>query len=172
MKQLYIKFSRLIICLWLVFFLSCCTNLYLVRHAERLNSTTDSPLSALGFQRAEALRTTLSDKSIDSIFVSTYLRTQQTAYPLCKALSKNYVVYSTDTIEQFAQHLKLIKGKNILVVGHSNTIPQMVSTIADQTVSIPENVFNKMFIINIKRWPGYKIKFRETTYGAPSPPLP
>jgi phosphohistidine phosphatase SixA len=170
MKKHYSRLTSLIlICLIIFLHLSCTTTIYLVRHAERLNNSPDSPLNGAGFQRADALRDSLLGKNIDSVFVSTFIRTQQTAQPLCTALHKNFTIYNRDTSVQLASHLKKMRGKDILVVGHTENIPTMVNEIANQTVDIPSDVFNKMFIIKIKRSLSTKISLRETTYGNPSP---
>jgi broad specificity phosphatase PhoE len=148
---------------------SCTTKIYLVRHAEKLNNSANPPLSNIGQQRAIALRDSLIGKNIDSVFVSTYSRTQQTAQPLCNALHEEYIIYNADTSLQLAMRLKNVSGKNILVVGHSTSIPAMVNAIANRQVAIPDSIYNKMFIITIYRGFKTSISLNETTYGAPSP---
>jgi broad specificity phosphatase PhoE len=68
----------------LVLSLSSCytSKIYIVRHAERLDQSADTPLSAAGHQRAKDLAEKLGKENIDSIFVSNYQRTRQTAQPL------------------------------------------------------------------------------------------
>ncbi len=71
--------------------------IWLVRHGARADfvdgkwksidgGTRDAPLSELGRLQAEELAQDLENESIDHIFVSPYLRTLQTASPLCQAL--------------------------------------------------------------------------------------
>jgi phosphohistidine phosphatase SixA len=173
-QQAYSKFKsmkQLIICLAGTLFLSSCvTHYYVVRHADRLNNTANSPLSEAGFARARALRDTLSTKSIDSIFASTFLRTQQTAEPTATALGKTVIIYSTDTTTGLINRLKKIVGKNVLVVGHSNTVPVIVQGLSDQAVApIAEDDFDNLYIIKVRKWMGIKKWLTQTTYGKPSP---
>ncbi|MBG0858477.1 MAG: histidine phosphatase family protein [Bacteroidales bacterium] len=141
------------------------TNIYLVRHAEKADNTANPPLSNIGFQRADILRDTLLNKDIDSIFVSGFLRTQQTAQPLCDVLDMNYVIYNKDSTEQLIHRLKKIKGKNVLVVGHSDNVPEIISILSNRTVNIPETVFDRMYIVTIKYGLKTTTSLKETTYG-------
>jgi broad specificity phosphatase PhoE len=70
---------------------------WLLRHGARADywdgkwqsidgGTRDASLSELGRAQAEELAKTMKNESIDHIFVSPYLRTLQTASPLCQAL--------------------------------------------------------------------------------------
>jgi phosphohistidine phosphatase SixA len=161
------KFVRLFIFfVFSVFISSCTTTIYLVRHAEKLNNTVNSPLNAAGFTRANVLRDSMLNKGIDSIFVSIFLRTQQTAQPTGEAIHEGSVIYSLDSTVQFANHLKNLRGKNVLVVGHTSNIPQIFNIITGDTIQIPESTFNRMFIIKIRKSLTKKISFRKTTYGA------
>ena len=149
---------------------ACTTNLYLVRHAERLDNSADSPLSTAGFERAAALRDSLLGKGIDSIFASTYLRTQQTAQPTAAALGETITIYSPDTTYQFAQLLRRLRGKDVLVVGHSNTVPEIVEQLTGQSVTIDHDDYDNLFRVKISRGMlGVQTKLWQLTYGEPSP---
>jgi phosphohistidine phosphatase SixA len=153
-----------------VFLVGCTSTFYLVRHAERLDNSADSPLSAAGFARANALRDSLLDKDVDSVLATPYLRTQQTAQPLATALGKSLSIYSTDTTWQFAAGLKKIKGKDLLVVGHSNTIPEIVLAMTGDSVSIAHDDYDNLFVVKIRRClTGKKVRLIKKTYGAASP---
>lgn len=143
---------------------SCTTTIYLVRHAEKIDQSPNAVLSNIGLQRANVLRDSLLNKGIDSIFASTYLRTQQTAQPLATALHLQTVIYKNDTSVQFIVNLNKVKGKSFLVVGHSDNVPEMVNALTGQTVTIPDSVFNKMFIVRTKRCLSTKVSLTQTTY--------
>ncbi len=143
---------------------SCTTTIYLVRHAEKADQSTNAVLSNIGLQRANVLRDSLLNKGIDSIFASTYLRTQQTAKPLADALQLHTIIYKNDTSVQFILNLNKIKGKSFLVVGHSDNVPEMVKALTGQTVIIPDSVFNKMFIVKTKRCLTTKVTLTQTIY--------
>src|SRR5437016_13749836 len=98
-------------------FSSCSTTYYyIVRHAEKQDNSPNSLLSQTGLQRAQVLRDTLLDKSIDTIFASTVTRTQQTAQPLATALGKTIRIYWPDTTAGLITALKRIHDKDVLVV--------------------------------------------------------
>ena len=161
------------LCLLSIFLLcaaSCTTKYYLVRHAERLNNTNESPLSAAGHARAGILRDTLADKNISQIFASTFVRTQQTAQPLATAKNLELTLYRPDTTAGFIARLKSVGSRNVLVVGHSNTIPQIVEALSGEAVAIPDDDFDNLFIVTIKRgWGPVRKTLIKTTYGPVSP---
>lgn len=149
---------------------SCTTTIYLVRHAERQDQSSNSPLSAVGHARAATLRDTLQNKGIDSVFSTPYLRTQQTAAPTANAIEKPVTPYSPDTTSAFVNAIQNIRGKDLLVVGHSNTVPDMVKQLTGQVVSIDETDYDNLFIVTIKRsCTGRTVRLVLTTYGPPSP---
>lgn len=148
---------------------ACTTKYYLVRHAERQDSSLNSSLSAAGLVRANVLRDSLASKGIDRIYASTFQRTQQTAQPLATALGLPLTIYSPDTTAGLIAALQKIGGMDILVVGHSNTIPQIVQGLCGEIVTIPENDFDNLFIIRVKKWWGQtKTTLVKTTYGLPT----
>jgi len=149
---------------------ACTTKYYIVRHAERLDNSADSPLSDTGVTRANILRDSLLNKGIDQIFASTFLRTQQTAQPLATALGVQLTLYRPDTTAGLIARLKKIGGKNVLVVGHSNTVPELVQGLSLQAVpAIPETDFDNLYIVKIsKGWGQTRRSLVHTTYGPAS----
>ena len=150
---------------------SCTTRYYIVRHAERLNASPDSPLSATGLARANILRDSLQGKGIDYIFASTFQRTQQTAQPLATALSLDLKIYKPDTTSGLIARLKKIRGKNVLVVGHSNTVPEIVQGLSHQAVApIPEDDFDNLYLVKVSSgWGSIRRYLFHKTYGPVSP---
>jgi hypothetical protein len=61
------------------------------------------------------------------------------------------------------------KGKNILVVGHSNTLPKLIQLIAGGKVEIQDNDFDNLFIVSIYRFLKTEIRLSQKTYGAFTP---
>jgi 2,3-bisphosphoglycerate-dependent phosphoglycerate mutase len=150
-------------------FSSCTTHLYFVRHAEKRNSADTTTLTLLGQERAKALSELLIHSSIDSIYCTKYNRTQQTAQPLSHAIHKPIIIYNLDSLSEFSQKLVNKKGKNILVVGHSNTVPKMIQHLTGERVEIQDNDFDNLFIVSIYRFLKTEIKLSQKTYGAPTP---
>ena len=139
-------------------FYSCSTtttNYYIVRHAEKatVDSTiksSDVPLSEQGVKRAESLADKLKNKSIKYIFSTNTVRTKATAEPLSKLLGVPAEIYNgSDT--GFVQRIKSLNG-NVLVVGHSNTVDDLVNGLLGKTVlkDLSENQFGDLFIVHKK----------------------
>jgi phosphohistidine phosphatase SixA len=160
MKQ-YILFVAL-----LMITSSCTTTYFVVRHAEKLNNTENSPLSAAGLERANTLRDTLASKGIDSVFASVRLRTQQTAQPTAISAGATIQIFPIDPDSGLLGRLRRINGKQVLVVGHSNTVPQIVQSLSGKTAGpIQETIFDSMYIIKKTKFLSTKTTLRRTTYG-------
>ena len=68
---------------WCLWFGRCVPRIVLIRHADvTYDGGSDPPLNAAGVARAEELPRVLGGAGIQAIFVSEFLRTQQTAAPL------------------------------------------------------------------------------------------
>lgn len=150
---------------------SCSNYYYIVRHAEKTNSNCPAPLAADGFTRANVLRDTLQGKGIDSIFVSTCLRTQQTAQPLATLLNITPIeIEPTDAAAQsLVPRLKRIGGKQVLVVGHGNSVPIIVLGLSGKTIaSIPDSDYDNLYIVKRKTFIWTTKTLTHVTYGAPT----
>lgn len=112
---------------------SCSTKYYFVRHAEKRNNTDTSTLTLQGQQRAIALKDLLNDKGIDHICASVFNRTQLTAAPLANEINKSLIIYSLDTTHALAEQLKRYSGSDILIVGHTNNIPEIIHYLSPVT---------------------------------------
>jgi 2,3-bisphosphoglycerate-dependent phosphoglycerate mutase len=105
------------------------TTFILVRHAEKdlTQSTNDPDLSAEGKTRADRLVEMLKKTEVQAIYSTPYKRTQQTVAPLASSKSLEVVSYQGNKLEEVDTILKQHAGKTIVMVGHSNTIPQVVN---------------------------------------------
>ena len=134
---------------------------FLIRHAERADSVPgatpamndDPDLSDAGRARAASLTTLLKDAGITAIFVTEFKRTQQTATPLAKALGITVTTIKGNDNAGLLGGIKKAKG-NVLVVGHSNTVPEIVKALGISTpVTIGTADFDNLFIISTKQPP-------------------
>ena len=144
------------------------TTYYIVRHAEKTANDCTTPLAPLGFQRAEALKDSLLPKHIDSIFASTCLRTQQTAQPLATAMGISIItVEPTEAgTDILINRLNKIRGKKVLIVGHTNTVPAIILGLSGQTIApIADTDFDNLFTVRIRRFFGTTNTLVHTTYG-------
>lgn len=148
---------------------------YLVRHAEKQDpADPDTPISAIGRDRAEALKNTLINRNINHIIVSQYIRTKQTAMPLSVAIHINETEIALDSNHVNA-NVALVKTSlnqfnNSLVVGHTDNIPAIIRKITGNIVTIAADDFDNLFIITVTDFIFYKRKrLTRTTYGVTSP---
>jgi phosphohistidine phosphatase SixA len=134
------------------------TTVVVVRHAEK---STDDPrdpsLSTGGQDRARALSALLRNSGVTDIYTTQYKRTRQTAEPFAQRFgiviaerpitSANSATYARDLAEEI---MTRSAGKAVLVVGHSNTVPDIVKALSGSTVpSITEPEYDHVFIVVI-----------------------
>ncbi len=140
---------------------------YIVRHGEKALGN-NPPLSKIGQERAGDLYRKLKNKKIDLIFVSEYPRTGMTADSLRIYQHIDSVHYKADvTGNDLFKKIKERRGKakNILIVGHSNTLPGIIrkAGISSFTLKdIPDEEYNNLYIIKIKKG---KTKLTQKVYG-------
>ncbi|MEJ2128845.1 MAG: phosphoglycerate mutase family protein [Woeseiaceae bacterium] len=152
------------------------TTIIFVRHAEKAAEPADDPgLSEAGKRRVAELTRQLVDADvvagIDAIYATPYRRTQETAQPLADALDLPINTYDgSDTEEVLETILKNHKGKIILVVGHSNTVPVLIANLgaSKKVPPIHESEYDNIYIISIP-WFG-KTKTIRLRYGEPYVP--
>jgi broad specificity phosphatase PhoE len=113
--------------------------LYLVRHAEKTSeSATDPGLTATGERRANNLANWLAGHDIKTVWSSDTRRTRDTASPLAGLLGLEIRIYDPRKPSELQQKLAAEK-ENALVVGHSNTIPELVSALCSCEVESMED---------------------------------
>lgn len=162
-----------------VFLFSCSVKVYVVRHAEKetgidmatMKPTTDPPLSFEGNQRALKLKEILSNKNIKHIYSTNTLRTVSTAKPLKELyLGMPIQLYSSkpDSLEAFVQKIKSIRKGNVLIVGHSNTVDDIVNRLAGKTFvpgDLKDTEYDNLFILKKKKG---AYSFKNEKYGVSS----
>jgi broad specificity phosphatase PhoE len=123
---------------------------FLVRHAEKAATGGDDPdLSTAGQERAETLARILKDAEITAIFTTEFKRTQETAAPTAKELHVSPTVIPANQIPALVEKLRGLKG-NGLVVGHGNTIPDLLKALGIETpVKISENDYSDLFVVTM-----------------------
>ena len=99
--------------------------IYLVRHAEK-QTGSDPALTPEGEARATVLAERLQGAGIETVWSSDYRRTRQTAAPTAEALELDIQIYDAGDLQSLADQL-LSDQRTALVVGHSNTTPQLAA---------------------------------------------
>jgi phosphohistidine phosphatase SixA len=123
--------------------------IYIVRHAERLDQSPDSPLSTDGVGRAHRLRDMLRGAGVTQIFTSERRRTLETAKPLADALGMAPQQVPAADVRILASRLAALKPHDrALVVGHSNTVPELLAALKVATpVTIGDTEYDNVFIV-------------------------
>lgn len=146
------------------------TKIFIVRHAEK-ETGNDPALTTAGNVRAGDLMRRLQHEGINKIYVSRTRRSQNTADSLRIQLKIDTAHYTADTLCD-----KLIDaiiengdfGKTILIIAHSNTIPQIIRKfgVTDYPYgNIPDSEYDQLFIITYRK---EKAKLKIMKYGAKS----
>lgn len=152
---------------------ACTTSYYIVRHAEKVPAegsgamSNDLPLTAAGKERAEALKEIMKTKKIGYIFSTNTNRTKSTAEPTKAYFNLETTLYTPQPDTAFITKLRSLK-KNTLVVGHSNTVDDIVNKLCG-SLKIPadlkETEYDNLFVVKKKRG---KMLFESKKYGKPS----
>lgn len=149
------------------------TTVIFVRHAEKAALPADDPdLSEDGKLRAAELARQLVDadvvQGIDAVYSTSFRRTVETARPVAEALDLQIMTYdAADTAAFLETVLRDYKGKIVLVVGHSNTVPLMIANVgASKNVPpIADDEYDNIYLVSIP-WFG-KTKTIRLRYGEP-----
>ena len=123
---------------------------FLVRHAEKVDASKDPELSEEGKERARDLVETLRSADIEFVHSSDFKRTRDTASPVAEAAGAKVETYDPRDLASIAKKLRE-KGGRHLVVGHSNTTPELTKLLGGAPGSeIDEKgEYDRLYIITI-----------------------
>ncbi|MEL6617188.1 MAG: phosphoglycerate mutase family protein, partial [Bacteroidota bacterium] len=130
------------------------TVVYLVRHAEAEDDGTRDPaLSARGQARAERLAGHLG--AVDAVYATPYRRTQGTAVPVAQASGVETVVVPIGeagvpgyVADVEARVRALPAGSVAVVVGHSNTTPQVAGALSGvEMENLNHDQYDRLFVV-------------------------
>lgn len=129
------------------------TVVVVVRHAEKGNDDPRDPtLAPAGVERAHALARLLAGTDLAAAYATQYRRTRLSAEPSAaqaklavQALpinASNAANYAADLRRRIlAKHA----GRTVLIVGHSNTVPEIVEVLSGQaSTDMPETEFDRL----------------------------
>jgi len=159
---------------------SATKTIYIVRHAEKAvrEGERDPELTDGGEARALALRQRLAQIEGDtlSLYSSQYRRTMQTLAPI--ATLKGLTITSYDPAAgpgPLAEALRADPASNVLVAGHSNTIPALLEALGASPESMAsvdladpmgESRYGDLFVLTIS---GDAVSLRAERFGADLP---
>lgn len=151
---------------------------FLIRHAEREDEPRqDPPLKKEGVARAQELARLLGAAGIKAIYTSQFARTRLTAEPLATKLGLTLTPISLksnptnprqiaeESTTEFVNKVLERAGENVLIVGHSNSIPDVIKMLGGDVVpAIDESKFNDHFVVTV--YATGKAKVTHLKYGA------
>ena len=130
-----------------------CSTFYLIRHAEKVRtnkSDRDPALNEKGIIRALNWKDYFIDKDISKIYSTNYKRTLETVKPIEEAIGLTAILYSPSSID-YKNFISSNKGEIVLVVGHSNTIPNFVNELINEQVYTQIDDLNNsnLYVVNL-----------------------
>jgi broad specificity phosphatase PhoE len=134
------------------------TTIVLIRHAEKqVGAISDAPLSPPGEVRAARLAQMFGDASpfgrVQKIYVTDTRRTQQTAAGIAQrlGLTPEIVAGKGDSKDLARRVLRENPGGRALIVGHSNTVPEIVAALTRQQDVPPvgDDEFDTLYVVSV-----------------------
>src|SRR5688500_11718626 len=134
------------------------TIIVVVRHAEKATDDPKDPtLSEAGRARAERLAGALKGLPLQHAIRTQYKRTHDTEVPAAEANGSelqgkpadapNSATYAKDLAAHIRQDHA---GQNLLIVGHSNTVPELVEAFTGTKVEpMADDEFDRVYVITL-----------------------
>jgi broad specificity phosphatase PhoE len=124
----------------------------LVRHAEKADDDPRDPsLSDAGRARAQRLAESFAGREVFAVYATGYKRTRDTAGPTASAHATAVSVYDAKLpAAEFAAQLRRRHpvGK-VLVVGHSNTVPDIAAALCGCEVApMTDTEFDRRIVVD------------------------
>ena len=125
----------------------------IVRHAEKVaDGSKDPPLTEAGRARAQALAQRLSSVPVIAVYTTPLQRTRQTATPTAQEHGLPLITYDAKLpAADFATRLRQRHaGQTVLVVGHSNTVPDIASALCSCEVApMSEAEYDRLMTVRV-----------------------
>ncbi len=132
------------------------TTIYLVRHAEKdKDGTRDPNLTKSGKERAMGLAERLKNEKLTAVYSSDYKRTRQTAQPIADQQNLEIIIYDPRSLDKLKTNIleKYPAGSKILIVGHSNTTPNVANLLIGNKMFSPidESDYDNFYTITLSK---------------------
>lgn len=129
------------------------TTYVIVRHAEKvIDGGRDPGLTPKGERRAERLASMLRSMNLDAVLSTDYARTRDTGAPSAAMAGVEPELYDPrkpgQMLESAAQRFA---GGCVLVVGHSNTVPDLVRRLGGEAPEsdLADDAYDNVFIVTV-----------------------
>jgi len=125
----------------------------LVRHAEKESSGDDPALNLVGQERAKRLADILKNIPLNQIMSTDYVRTKTTVEPLSAEKKLVVQMYDPSSQTDLFTDISVFNKHNVMVVGHSNTIPGLANFLIGKPVfdDFSENDYDQIIIISAEQ---------------------
>jgi broad specificity phosphatase PhoE len=130
---------------------------FIVRHAEKQTEGNEKevPLSEAGRARARRIGEMLRDAGIVAVYSTDTVRTLSTAAPLAAIAGVHPILYSPTgadgkvDLKPLAKKILAEQGsRNVLVVGHSNTIAPLIEALGcRETVTVGGAEYDGLWVV-------------------------
>lgn len=121
---------------------------YLVRHAEKQAGGVDPALTECGQARAQALAASFADIKLLAVYATPYQRTQHTASAVAQSQQLKVELYDPREPDLLVQLVRQHQ-QPVLIVGHSNTVPRLVSLLSGfEMADIDEQEYGLLYQVN------------------------
>lgn len=127
------------------------TQIYILRHTEKEDEVSEDPLlSETGITRAKYWKQVLANIDIDQIYTTELKRNIQTAETLAENYQVKPKLYHPLSFD-IVKFINEVRGQKVLIIGHSNTIPDMVNRLIGESKYPPMGHadYDKLFVITI-----------------------
>jgi broad specificity phosphatase PhoE len=133
------------------------TVIIVVRHAEKAAvEGNDPPLSEAGARRAQRLAALAEEAGVSVVYTTQFKRTRETGQAVADRLKIPLVAVEAtrDNMATYADSLareilSKHKGQTVLVVGHSNTAPQVAGALGRKSLAPLDDAtdFETLFVV-------------------------
>ena len=149
------------------------TTVILIRHADRdipPAGTPDFPgpsLNEKGLARSGKLVRVLSTAGIQAVYTSRFARAKMTAKPFLAEHSNLPTVRLAEATELKDHILTHHAGQTVLVVGHSDTVPELIALLGGPSLPIIDDCeFDNLFVL--VKYSTTKASVTKLKYGEPT----
>ena len=127
------------------------TTIFVVRHAEKVDSSSDPDLSEAGRLRAVRLSELLGDAGITGLYASQYKRTEQTLRPLANELGLGINrIDAAKTSDLVSEILSRFPGQKVAVASHSDRVTEIIEALGGKSVGyLEESEYDKLFVVTV-----------------------
>lgn len=150
------------------------TTVFVVRHAEKaVDGTKDPALSAAGVAHAARYASLFASGSgaggeasdrdseegtgpargprLAAIYATEFKRTRQTAEAVARPLGLQVQALPAKDSAELVRHIKRYhRGSSVLVVGHSNTVPDVIQALGGRQVApIDDADYSRLYVVSV-----------------------